>query len=251
MQVVDTQVSDGIRRVAVQVNQCLKAVLLATVKQPVDRTLAGASDRIGLAVILEEIVQKVVTDNLPAGAALIAKGFCDIIEVRFQRICTVHHLQPVAQARYDVIVQIFFIGDRDNIVSIWEEHFINHNTLIAVCALQFFGRNRSGAVVHLIHKRLQGIRFSSKKQAILINRVAAKHTAHRVAEQALDIPLQVRLAHGNIFIFHFRGQLVLQAVNVNKNTVQFLLVGFQLVKAVIAFNLPLSKGFRNRGNITE
>ena len=56
MQVVDTQVADGIRRVAVQVNQCLEAVLLATVKQPVDRTLAGTGNRVSLAVILEEIV---------------------------------------------------------------------------------------------------------------------------------------------------------------------------------------------------
>ena len=119
VQVVDTQVADGIRRVAVQVNQCLEAILLAAVKQPVDRTLAGARDRVGLAVILEEIVQEVVADDLPAGAALIAKGFCDIIEVRFQRICTVHHLQPVAQARYDVIVQIFFICNGDDVIGVW------------------------------------------------------------------------------------------------------------------------------------
>ena len=186
-------------------------------------------------MILEEIVQEVVTDNLPAGAALIAKGFCDVIKVCFQRISTVHHLQPVAQARYDIIVQIFFIGDGDNIVGIREEHFINHNTLIAVCALQFFSRNRSGAVVQLICKCLQGIRFTCKNQAILINRVAAKHTAHGIAEQALDIPLQIRLAHGHVFIFHFRGQLILQAVNINKNTVQLFLVGFQFVKTVITF----------------
>ena len=90
VQVVDTQVSDGIRRVPVQVDQCLEAVLFAAVKQPVDRTLAGASDRVGLAVIFEEIVQEVVADNLPAGAALIAEGFCDIIKVCFQRISTVN-----------------------------------------------------------------------------------------------------------------------------------------------------------------
>ena len=95
-----------------------KAVLLAAVKQPVDRTLAGASDRVSLAVILEEIVQEVVADNLPAGAALIAEGFCDIIKVCFQRISTVHCFQPCTQARYNIIVQIFFIGDGDNIVSI-------------------------------------------------------------------------------------------------------------------------------------
>ena len=81
VQVVDTQVADGIRRIAVQVNQCLKAILLSAVKQPVDRTLAGTGDRVCLAVIFEEIIQEVVADDLPAGAALIAKGFCDIIEV--------------------------------------------------------------------------------------------------------------------------------------------------------------------------
>ena len=202
-------------------------------------------------MILEEIVQEVIADDLPAGAALIAKGFCDIIEVLFQRIGTVHHFQPCTQARYDIIVQIFLIGDGDNIVGIREEHFIHHNTLIAVCAFQLFSRNRSRAFVHLIHKCLQRIRFSSKKQTILIGRVTAKHTTHRIAEQTLDVPLQVRLAHGHIFIFHFWGQLVLQAVNVNKNAVQLFFVGLQLAKTVIAFLLPLSKGFGNRGNIPE
>ena len=209
VQVVDTQVTDGVRRVAVQVNQCLKAVLLATVKQPVDRTLTGTGNRVSLAVILEEIVQEVVADDLPAGAALIAKSFCDVIQVCFQRISTVNRFQPCAQARYDIIVQIFFIGDRDNVIGIREEHFIDHNTFITVCAFQLFIRNRSRAFIHLIHKCLQGIRFSRKKQAILISRVSAKHTAYRIAEQALDVPLQVRLAHGHILVLHFWGQLVL------------------------------------------
>ena len=75
VQVVDTQVADGIRRVAMQVNQCLEAVLLAAVKQPVDRTLAGTGDRVCLAVIPEEVVQEVVADNLPAGAALLSPIF--------------------------------------------------------------------------------------------------------------------------------------------------------------------------------
>ena len=238
VQVVDTQVADGIRRVAVQINQCLEAVLLAAVKQPVDRTLAGTGDRVCLAMILEEVVQEVVADNLSAGAALIAESFCDIIEVCFQRISTVNRFQPCTQARYDIIVQIFFIGDGDNIVSIREEHFIHHNTLIAVCAFQLFSRNRFRAFVHLIHKCLQGIRFSRKKQAILIGRVTAKHTTHRIAQQALDVPLQVSLAHSNIFIFHFRGQFVLQAVNVDKNAIQLFFIGFQLVKTFIALALP-------------
>ena len=207
VQVVDTQVTDGIRRIAVQVNQCLESILLAAVKQPVDRTLAGAGDRVGLAVILEEIVQEVVADNLSTGAALIAKGFCDIIEVCFQRIGTVHHFQPCTQARYDIIVQIFFIGDGDNIVSIRDIALVFAAIPLAACI---------GKPLH-------------------IQRVTAKHTTHRIAQQALDIPLQVCLAHSHIFIFYFRGQLVLQAVNVDKNAVQLFFIGFQLVKTVVTF----------------
>ena len=75
VQVVDTQVTDGIRRIAVQVNQCLESILLAAVKQPVDRTLAGAGDRVGLAVILEEIVQEVVADNLSTVLPLLPRAF--------------------------------------------------------------------------------------------------------------------------------------------------------------------------------
>ena len=87
--IIGADARNGIRLVAVQVDQALEAIFLTAVKQPVDRTLAGAGNRIGLAVILEEIVQKIVPDDLPAGAALIAEGFCDIVEVCFQRIGTV------------------------------------------------------------------------------------------------------------------------------------------------------------------
>ena len=266
VQVVDTQVANGIRRVAVQINQCLEAVLLAAVKQPVDRTLAGTGDRVCLAVIPEEVVQEVVADNLPAGAALIAKGFCDIIEVFFQRICTINRFQPCTQARNDIIVQIIFIGDRNDIVYIWligkpccrfpivgiVELWImvlcQRNTSIPTLNWAIIFIQCSLSLVFPIDR----IKVSTcKNKTGFIQRVAAKHTAHRIAEQALDITLQVSLAHSHIFIFHFWGQLVLQAVNVNKNAVQLFFVGFQLVKTVIAFCIPLVKGFRYRGNIAE
>ena len=153
MQVVNPQVADGIRCVAVQINQRLKAVLLAAVKQPVNRTPAGAGDRVGLAVILEEIVQEVVADDLPAGTALIAKGFCDVIEVCLQRIRAVHRFQPCAQAGDDIIVQIFLIGDGDNIISIRNIALVFATVPLAACI----------------------------SQSLHVQRVAAKHTAHREA----------------------------------------------------------------------
>ena len=87
VKVVHAEVADGVRRVAMEVDQGLEAVLLTAVKQPVDRALL-----VNFAVILEEVLEEIAADDLPAGAALIAKGFCDVIEVCFQRVSTVHCL---------------------------------------------------------------------------------------------------------------------------------------------------------------
>ena len=75
-------------------------------------------------MILEEIVQEVVADDLPAGTDLIAKGFCDVVEVCFQCICTVHYFQPCTQARNDIIVQIFFISDGDDVIGIRDKSLV-------------------------------------------------------------------------------------------------------------------------------
>ena len=161
-------------------------------------------------MILEEIVQEIVADDLPAGAALIAQCLGNVIQVCFQRVRTVHHLQPVAQAGNDVVLQILLVGNGDHVVHIREVAAVFAAVPFAACIGQSFH----------------------------IQRVAAKHTAHGIAEQALDIPLQVGFAHGHILILHFRGQFILQAVNINKNAVQLFLVGFQLFKALLALALP-------------
>ena len=49
VKVIHTDIADGIRRVAVEVDQRLEAALLAAVKQPVNRALL-----VGLAVILKK-----------------------------------------------------------------------------------------------------------------------------------------------------------------------------------------------------
>ena len=88
-------------------------------------------------MILEKVVHKVIADGLPAGGALVAQCLGNVIQVCFQRIRTVHHLQPVAQAGDNIIVQIFFLGDGDDIIFVREEHLIYHNPFITVCTLQF------------------------------------------------------------------------------------------------------------------
>lgn len=53
VEIVHPEVADGVRRVAVEVDQRLEAVLLATVEQPVNRALL-----VGLAVILKKSLRK-------------------------------------------------------------------------------------------------------------------------------------------------------------------------------------------------
>ena len=46
-------------------------------------------------------------------------------------------------------------------------------------------------------------------------------------------------------------QEVYSGINIDEDTVEFFLVGFQLIKAFFTFILPLVKGFRNGRNLTE
>ena len=66
MKIVDAEIADGIRRVAVQVNQCLKTVLFTAVKEPVNWAFL-----IDFGMVLHKIIQEVITDTLSAGGALV------------------------------------------------------------------------------------------------------------------------------------------------------------------------------------
>ena len=48
--------------------------------------------------------------------------------------------------------------------------------------------------------------------------------------------------HGDVLVRHLRSQLILQAVDVNKNPVEFFFVCFELLEAVFTFLLPCSIG---------
>ena len=53
VEIVHTEIADGVRRVAVEIDQRLEAVLLAAVEQPVNRALL-----VGLAVVFEKILEE-------------------------------------------------------------------------------------------------------------------------------------------------------------------------------------------------
>ena len=75
MDVVRADAGDGVRLVAVHVDQALEAVLLAAVEEPVDRSLL-----VDLQMVRIEIVEEVVSDDL-AGRALAAQCVGDIFQI--------------------------------------------------------------------------------------------------------------------------------------------------------------------------
>ena len=85
MQIVDTEVTDCVSIIAMQVNQCLETVLLTGIKEPIDRTLTRTTRGINLAMILKEIIQEIIPDDFTAGCTLITKCVCNGIKIAFKR----------------------------------------------------------------------------------------------------------------------------------------------------------------------
>ena len=79
----------------------LEAALLACVKLPVDRTFL-----IGLAVILEEILEEILADFFSCRAvALDAKVFGNKAEIIFKSVLTEYRLNEVCKLRYNIVLK--------------------------------------------------------------------------------------------------------------------------------------------------
>ena len=83
MYIVRAQTGEKIALIAVHIAQCLEAVLLAAVKEPVDWTLLIGFQMVGI-----EVIQEVAADHL-AGRTLAAECIGDKLEVFFQRVITI------------------------------------------------------------------------------------------------------------------------------------------------------------------
>ena len=187
------------------IDQRLEAVLLAAVVQPVDGAFLVDFYMVGV-----EAVQEIIADDGAGAGALNAKCLGDESKVIFQGIGTVHDFYKLHKAANNIIGEVFFVGDGQHVVCVRDK-----GCIFAVIPLT-----------------------ASIGKAVHIQRVAAKHTANRIRKQAFDLPCQVSAAHGNVLILHFGGQFILQAVNINKDTVQLFLVSFELVKALVALCFP-------------
>ena len=219
MDIVRADTSDGIRLIAVHVDQALEAVLFAAIEEPVDRALAGASHRISRTMIRIEIIDEVVPDDL-TGGTLAAEGIGNESQVFFECCFSEGYFNEFDKATYDVILEIFIVTAWDDGILVWRE----------------------GHVLGLIPFAPRVDKTGN------IERIAAEHTSHGVGNEAPDVPFQICSADSHVFIFHLWGQLILQAVNINEDAIELLLVGFELGEAFITLSLPLPVGLRDGGS---
>ena len=116
--VVGTHPGKKVALIAVHIDQSLEAILLAAVKEPVDRTLL-----IGFQVVGIEVIQEVAADDLTR-RTLAVKRICDKLEVFFQRFLAVDGFDPLHKTSSNVIVKILVIADGDDIVRVDRERLV-------------------------------------------------------------------------------------------------------------------------------
>ena len=181
VQILYTQITYCISIIAVNIDKCLKAVLLTAIKKPIYRAFL-----INLAVVFVKVIQEIVAYNLTARITLIAESLCDIVKVFFKCIFTVNDLYKLAESAHYVIVKVFCIGYRYAVI------FIGNKALV------FSAVPSSSGIGKSFH----------------IKTVSSEHTAHSIAYQAFYLSRQVCLAYSHILVLYFGCQLVLQAVYV-------------------------------------
>ena len=215
--------------VAVEVDEGLEAVFLAAVKEPVDGPLL-----VGFAVVGKEVVDEVRPDDLP-GCAFSAQGVGDEFQVLLQGVLAVDHPDEVHELAGEVILKVVVVADGEDVVGVRDDGLI-------------LGRIPLPAGIG---------------QPLHIQGVAAKEAAHSVGDEGDDLVPEgadiVAPLHGfgdivlgvensmyrDILIGHLGGELVLEAVDVDENAVQLLLVGFELLEPGLALRLPGSEFIGN------
>ena len=181
------------------IDQRLEAVLLAAVEEPVDRTLLIGFQMVGI-----EVIQEVAADNL-AGRTLAAERICDELEVFFQRFLAVDSFHPLHKASSDVIIKVVIVANGNDIVTVRNDGLVPAFVPFAA---------RIGKTVH-------------------IQRIPSEHTAHGIGNERTNIPSEISPAYCDILVLNFWRKLVLQAVEVNKEPVEFFLVDFELLESTL------------------
>ncbi len=215
--IAGTHTGNGILVVAVDINQCLEAVLLPCVKEPIDRPLLVA-----FAMVDVEVIEEVATDSLQRGAFAL-QSIIDELQVLPLVFLPKGGLEPDAETLHHIVLEVFIVTDGNDGIFVRLEGFI-------------FG------MVELA---------TGHDKPRLIKRVTAKHASHGVGKEGFDhiglgedvvvalhgvgdIVLRIIDAgHGNILLRHLRAQFFGKAVDVDEDAVKFFIIGFQCGKTLV------------------
>ena len=108
MDVIGTDTGDGIRLIAVHIEQTFETVLFTGIEQPVDRAFLVNFQMVGI-----ETVQEVIPDHF-TGDASAAQRVGDKSEIRLQRITAVNRAHKVHKARDNIAGKIFIVQNRND-----------------------------------------------------------------------------------------------------------------------------------------
>lgn len=175
---------------AVHIHQRLECVLFAGAEKPVDRALL-----IDLAVVGVKARQQIIANDL-TGRTLAAQCAGYKFQVLLQRVLAVDLRHKIHDQPGEVIGEIIVIADRQNVVLHGDDRLILAVVPLAAC----------------VGKPLD------------IEGIPPEQAAHGVAYQAFDLTGEVCTAHGHVPVLDLGCQLVLQAVDVDENAVEFFLV---------------------------
>ena len=173
MHIVGTNTSNGIRLIAVHIDQRLKAVLFAAVKQPVNRAFL-----INLAVVRVEVAQEVIP-NYIFRLTLATKGIRNEFQIFVQCICTVNSFHKFHEQTDNIILKVFIVANRNDVILIRSKRSVLAGIPFAACI----------------------------SKPVHIQRVATEHTANCIGNEGANISAKVSLADSNILILNLWGQL--------------------------------------------
>ena len=167
MHIIGTNTGNCVWLITVHIDQSLKAVFLTTVKQPVNRAFL-----INLAMVRIEITQEIIPNHI-LRLTFATQSVGNKLQVFIQRICTVNGFHKRYKQTDNIILKIFVITNRDNVILIRRERRI-----------------------------FTGIPFATSiSKSIHIQRVTTEHTTYCIGNKAFYFPFNICFSYGNRTIF--------------------------------------------------
>ena len=173
MHIIGTDTGNGVLLIAVNINQSLKAVLFAAVKQPVNRAFSRTCNLISITMILKKFIYEIITNHI-LRLTFAAQCICNKFQVFVQCICTVNGFHKLHEQTDNIILEVFIIANRDNVILIRSKRSILVSIPFATCI----------------------------SKTIHIQRVTTKHTTNCVRNERANISAKISFVDGHIIFIY-------------------------------------------------